>query len=86
MAALECTARDLTGDKNATLGKIIDRNPDLFPKPLDQAVDKLWGYASENGRHLREDGAPGFAEAELIVNTSAALCGYLMHITFSKLS
>ena len=63
MAALECVARDITGDAGSTLGKIISDNPNLLPKPLDQAIDKAWGYASNNGRHLREDGAPSYEES-----------------------
>ena len=54
MAALECVARDITGSPKSTLGKIIKDNPCLLPKPLDQSVEKAWGYASETGRHLRE--------------------------------
>src|SRR5690606_5593927 len=50
MAALECVARDLVGEPNATLGDIIRRNPGLMPRPLDTAVEKLWGFASDRGR------------------------------------
>ncbi|MDP2948985.1 MAG: hypothetical protein Q8P22_05560 [Chloroflexota bacterium] len=50
MAALECLAREATGDSRATLGDILKRYPYLLPRPLDEAVSKLWGYASETGR------------------------------------
>ena len=79
MAALECVARDITGDQNATLGKIISNHPNLIPKPLDQAVDKAWGYASDKGRHLKEGSSPSYEDAELIVNMSGAVCSYLLH-------
>lgn len=79
MAALECVARDITGNPQSTLGEIIKYNPNLLPKPLDQSVGKAWGYASETGRHLREGGSPGYAEAELIVNMSSAVCSYLLN-------
>jgi len=78
MAALECVARDIVGKPNATLGKIMKENPNLLPKPLNQAVEKAWGYASESGRHLREGKSPDFAEAEFIVNISGAVCIYLL--------
>lgn len=71
MAALECVARDVTGDPKATLGAIIAAKPVLIPKPLDQAVEKAWGYASQYGRHLVEGGNPSIEEAELIVGISA---------------
>lgn len=73
LAALECLARDITGDSGFTLGAIIKRHPSLLPPPLDAAVEKLWGFASEQGRHLREGRAPGHAEAELTVEVSAAV-------------
>jgi hypothetical protein len=65
------------GDHRATLGEIIKRNPDLFPRPLDEAMAKLWGYASGAARHVREGNVPSHAEAELIVGTTAAACTYL---------
>jgi hypothetical protein len=77
MAALECTAREVVGDQRATLGEILKRYPDLFPKPLDEGISKLWGYASETGRHLREGRVPSRPEAELLVGVAAAACIYL---------
>ena len=40
IAALECTARDVTGDSKATLGALVPKLD--LPKPLDVAVEKLW--------------------------------------------
>ncbi len=77
MAALECVARAATGDSRATLGDIMKRYRDLMPKPLDEAVTKLWGFASENARHINEGRIPAFEEAELVVTTVASLCTYL---------
>lgn len=77
MGALECVARDVTGNQSATLGEIIKRNPDLIPKPLDKSVEKAWGYASEMGRHLREGRVPEIEEAQLIVGLAGALSIYL---------
>lgn len=74
IAALECTSRDICGD-SATLGKLLNDHPEQLgiPKPLDTAVDKLWGYASTEGRHLLEGQDPSRAEAELVVHVSAAV-------------
>jgi len=77
MAALECAAREAVGARRATLGEVLKRNPDLFPRPLDEGLSKLWGYASETGRHLREGGAASRAEVELVVGVAAAACAYL---------
>lgn len=75
MAALEATAREVAGQPNPTLGKLI---PVLdLPAPLNQAVHKLWGYASDQGRHIREGQAVDHAEAELIVAVAGALCAFL---------
>lgn len=79
MAALECVARDVAGQPGKTLGKIIsDHCAKLnIPRPLDDALEKLWGYASETGRHLREGREPSFEDAELVVTVSAAVSIYL---------
>jgi hypothetical protein len=77
MGALECTAREATGDPRATLGEVLKRHSNLLPKPMDEATSKLWGYASEMARHIREGRLPARSEAELVVGTSAALCTYL---------
>lgn len=77
MAALECVAREITGDPKPTLGKVIKENPDLLPKPLNLLVEKAWGYASDRGRHLRAGDPPPYEEAELLVSISSAVCNYL---------
>ena len=75
MAALEATAREVTGQPNPTLGKLV---PMLdLPTPLDQAVHKLWGYASDRGRHIREQQVVDPADAELIVTVAGSLCAFL---------
>lgn len=76
IAALECLSKDLTGSKE-TLGTLVKNNPSLFPAPLGDAISKIYGFASENGRHLREGGEPSFEEAELLVGLSGVLCRYL---------
>lgn len=77
LAALECVARDVSGDEKLTLGAILSRNPILVPSPLNQALEKMWGFASEQGRHLREGREPSYEEAELTVQVAAAVCRYL---------
>ncbi len=79
MAALECVVRDVTSDPKPTLGKLMQKHPGLFPKPIDEAVEKLWGYASENARHGREGNDPTREEAMLIVGVAATLANYLIH-------
>ncbi|WP_151718678.1 AbiJ-NTD4 domain-containing protein [Gemmobacter serpentinus] len=75
MAALECVMREVSGT-NETLGQAVKRLN--LPPPLDQAVTKLWGFSSEQGRHILEGGAPRFEEAELVVTTASALSVYLL--------
>lgn len=75
MAALEATAREVTGQSNPTLGKLV---PMLkLPSPLDNAVRKLWGYASDRCRHIRERESVDRSEAELIVAIAGSLCAFL---------
>jgi len=78
MAALEAVAREVTGESKKTLGDIIKRYPGLLPPPVDEAASKLWGFASEQGRHGSEDRALEWAETMLVVGTAAALCSYLI--------
>ncbi len=75
MSALECTAREVTGKRNLTLGRLVP-HLDLTP-PLDAAVDKLWGYTSERARHIREGQSVSSEEAELVVTLACSLCTFL---------
>jgi len=77
MAALECIARQATGDSKSTLGEVIKRNPELFPRPLDEVVSKCWGFSSETARHVREGRELDYDEAQLVVGLSATLATYL---------
>ena len=78
MAALECVARDVTGDHNATLGDLIKRNAGLLPAPLDKGIEKIWGYASDQARHVREGKLPDIREAELVVGLAGSVTTYLV--------
>ncbi|MBP2515371.1 hypothetical protein [Sphingomonas sp. PvP018] len=75
MAALECVAREVGGTTD-TLGPAIRRLN--LPAPLDQAVEKLWGFTSQQGRHILEGRQPQFEEAELVVTAASALSVYLL--------
>lgn len=75
MAALEATAREATGQSNPTLGKLVSLLD--LPAPLDQAVRKLWGFASDRARHIREEQVVGYAETELVVTVAGSLCAFL---------
>lgn len=78
MGALECVAADVCGEQGETLGQIVKRHPDKFPPPLGEAVGKLYGFASEKGRHIKEGGEPAQKEAELIVGIAATVATYLI--------
>ena len=78
MGSLECVARDLTGDPKATLGEILKRHPGLLPKPLDTALSQVWGYASNEARHVLEGRDISRDEAELLVGLSATVTTYLL--------
>lgn len=80
IAALECVARDVTGDSRKTLGEIIKLHPNLLPLTLDKGVEKIWGYVSDKVRHIRErEGhVPDLCEAELIVGMAGSIATYLI--------
>jgi hypothetical protein len=75
IAALECVARDVTGQPSLTLGRLVPML-ELAP-PLDAAVEKLWGYASDRARHIREGHTVTTEEAELVVSVACAVCTFL---------
>lgn len=77
MGALECLSRDMTGDSKATLGEILKRHPELVPKPLDSALSQIWGFASNEARHVLEGKEPSREETELIVGLAASVVSYL---------
>jgi hypothetical protein len=77
MGALEAVARDLVDDEKATLGEILKRYPDLIPPPLDKALAQIWGFASNEARHVVEGRNPTREEADLIVGLAASVATYL---------
>lgn len=77
LACLECVMREYTGDSKATLGDLMKKYPNSVPSPLDQAITKVWGFSSEQGRHLKEGRKPEFQEAELVVELTSAIVNYL---------
>jgi len=77
MGSLECVARDITGESKFTLGEILKKHPNLLPSPLDTALSKIWGYASEIARHVSEGEEPRQEETELLVSLAATTATYL---------
>lgn len=75
MAALECVARDV-GQTKETLGRAVKSLH--IPSPLDATVGQLWGFSSNQGRHLLEGNEPDFDEAELVVGLAASLSVYIL--------
>ena len=75
IAAVEATARDVIGAPNRTLGQLV-KSLDL-PAPLDMAVEKLWGFASDRARHIREGQVLNTTDAELLVSVAGAICAFL---------
>jgi hypothetical protein len=78
MGALECVARTVANDDKRTLGEIIKKYPELFPKPLDVSLEKAWGYSSDVARHVKEGRNVSYEESQLIVGLSAVVSQYLI--------
>jgi hypothetical protein len=77
MGALEAVARGVTADAKSTFGEILKRHPEIVPKPLDTALSQVWGFASNEARHVVEGRDPHRREAELIVGLAAVVATYL---------
>lgn len=81
MAALECVAKRLTDEPKRTLGDIIKCYRHRFPRPLDEVIEKAWGYASEHARHGNEVRELTRPEAQLIVALASTMSTYLLEKT-----
>jgi hypothetical protein len=77
LASFECLCREISGNTNMTLGELIRKYSGIVPPPLDSAIEKIWGFSSEQGRHLKEGKEPTYEEAELVVHLISTLTNYL---------
>lgn len=80
MASLECVARDITNQHSMTLGDWVKANRNRLGPPLDKAIESMWGFTSNHGRHLSEGKECSNEDAELIVGFAAALGAYLSKV------
>lgn len=76
-AAVECVVRNITGDHQATLGQILKKRKDIIPAPLDTAIIKMWGYASDKARHVQEGASLDYSEAEIVVTQFISIANFL---------
>jgi phage regulator Rha-like protein len=76
-AAVECVLRCLTGNENATLGQILQKQKGLIPAPLDVSVEKAWGFASNKARHVKAGQKIDFSEAEFVVTQFVSVANFL---------
>lgn len=75
--ALECVLGEVTG-QTMTLGKYLDKYPNLFHPSLKKGLDHIYGYASDEGaRHGKEGIEPERDDAEFVVAICAAVCTLL---------
>ncbi|MDE1161190.1 MAG: hypothetical protein PW792_04495 [Acidobacteriaceae bacterium] len=78
MAALECAAKSVAKiTSKATLDDVTKARPDLFRPPLNEAIQKLWGFTNNRGRHILEGSEPTYKEVELVVGVAATVATYL---------
>lgn len=77
-AGLEATARYVLNEHGKTLGALVLLLQ--LPKPLETAVEKLWGFANQYARHLDESKSVdvNIIDAELLVSIAGAVCTYLV--------
>jgi len=76
-SAVECVLGEITGE-TMTLGKYLDKHPDLFHAALKKSLDGIYGYASDAGaRHGKEGIEPAIEEARFVVAACAAVCTLL---------
>lgn len=79
-SAVECVLGKVTGQVGLTLGRYLDKTPGLLHSALNKGLDKIYGYASDEGaRHGKEGTEPAPEEAEFVVATCAAICTYITY-------
>lgn len=78
VGALEAAARHVSGDASSTLGDLVKFQPNLFPGALRRMVEGLWGFASEEARHVSEGREPRLEDAELLVGIAASITTYVL--------
>jgi hypothetical protein len=57
-------------------GRNPKKPPDLLPRPLHEALSKVWGSALIDTHHLKEGQQPKREEAELLVGLTAMVATY----------
>ena len=75
LGALEAAARYVHGSEKG-FGEIVRHIG--IPKPLDSALEKMWGYSSNFGRHVSPTNVPTLNDATLVVHLSSAFCRFLV--------
>jgi hypothetical protein len=55
MAALECVASDVCGEKGETLGQIVKRHPNRFPPPIGRQSANCMGLLLTSGEYGVDD-------------------------------
>ena len=66
------------GHPRTLIAKLNKSGKIVTPPPIDQAILKLWGYASQYGRHRTEGKDPHPDDAELAVHVAAAVTWYYL--------
>lgn len=80
LASIECLLRDIFNLPNESLGDIVRRNRNNITSPLDVVIEKLWGYASNHGRHVGEGTEPTFEEAQFVLYTTSSIVTFITKI------
>ena len=77
-AAIECLAREISGDTKLSLGDIIKKREDLFPGAYRKMADAMWGIVSNQGRHMKEEGEASLKDALFVVGSITNLAAFLL--------
>jgi hypothetical protein len=86
-SAVEALLHDIAGrpQKKKTLSDYLKESPDLLHPALREALNKIYGYACDEGaRHGKEGTQPTPEEARFVLTTCAAICTLLTEANSSK--
>jgi hypothetical protein len=78
MAALECTAKLISGSDRGTLGDVLRQRKLPLVTTLNELLEKAWAFSSDRARHVADAKPISYRDAELVLGLAEAMIVYLL--------
>lgn len=77
LGAMESFLGVLFNSQDSGFGAIMKKYKHMINPPLDTVIEKLWGYASNYGRHVTESKRPTLCETQFVLYTVSAIINFM---------